>query len=74
MVLLTWGAAAATQAYVDVTSSLGMTVSCSKTKFLVAECDEDRMPLVMGSNTVECVSEFPYLGSLLLLTLYSDQH
>ena len=45
-------------------SSLGLMVSFSKTKFLVAGCDvteEDRMPLVMGSNTIEC----PYLGSLI---------
>ena len=27
--------------------------------------EEDRLPLVMGSNTIECVSEFPYLGSLI---------
>ena len=62
------GAVAATQAYVDVVSSLGLTVSFSKTKFLVTGCDlteEDRMPLVIDDNNIECVSEFPYLDSLI---------
>ena len=61
-------AAAVTQAYVDVTSSLELTswlmASFGKTKSLAVGCDvteEDRMPHVMGSNTIECVSEFSYL-------------
>ena len=61
-------AVVATQAYVDVASSLRLTVSFSKTKFLVTECDmmeEDRMPLVIDGNNIECVSELLYLGSLI---------
>ena len=54
------GALATTQAYFDVASSLGLTVSFSKTKFLVTGCDvteDDRMPLVIDDNSIEWVSE-----------------
>ena len=55
------GAFTATQVYVDVVISLGLTVSFSKTKFLVTECDvteDDRMPPVIDENNIECASEF----------------
>jgi len=57
----TKGAFTATQVYVDVIISLGLTVSFSKTKFLVTGCDvteDDRMPLVIDENNIECASEF----------------
>ena len=44
-------------------------VSLPKTKFMVVGCgvtDEDRLPLLLeDGGTVECVSQFPYLGSLI---------
>ena len=57
------------RAYVGVTRMLGLTVSLPKTKFMVVGCgvtDEDRRPLPLKDDgTVECVGQFPYLGSLI---------
>ena len=57
------------RAYVRVTRMMGLTVSLPKTKFMVVGCgvtDYDRLPLALeDGGTVECVSQFPYLGSLI---------
>ena len=49
------GATVATQAYVDVASSLGLTVSFAKTKFMVIGSGiiEEKLPLAVGDNTIE---------------------
>ncbi len=51
----------------DVAADFGLTVSFSKTKFMVMGCGltaGDCMPLPVASSVVEPVSEFRYLGSL----------
>ena len=57
------------RAYIGITRALGLTVSLNKTKFMVVGCgvtDEDRLPLPLDDGgTVEYVSQFPYLGSLI---------
>ena len=53
-------------AFCEVASSLGLTVSMTKTKLLVAGfgvCPADCSDLVIGSDRVEAVTSFPYLGS-----------
>ena len=58
------------RAYVRVARMLGLTVSLPKTnyKFMVVECgvtNDDRLPLPLeDGGTVQCVNQFPYLGSL----------
>ena len=61
-------AAAASRAYVDVTRAFGMTVSITKTKFMVVGngvSDEEKLPIAVDGGRIEWVSEFPYLGSLI---------
>ena len=61
-------AAAALRAYVDVTRAFGMTVSITKTKFMVVGSgvsDEEKLPIAVDDGQIEWVSEFPYLGSLI---------
>ena len=60
--------AAALRAYVDVTRAFGMTVSITKTKFMVVGSgvsDEEKLPITVDGGQIEWVSEFPYLGSLI---------
>ena len=52
----------------EVASSLGLTVSFVKTKFMVVVTqvsDEDKRPLPVGNDFIDWVEQFPYLGSLL---------
>jgi len=61
-------ACAAIRSYVEVASSLGLTVSFVKTKFVVVGTgvtDEEKRPLVVGDDFIEGVEQFPYLGSLI---------
>lgn len=51
----------------DVASFLKLTVSFAKTNFIMIESgivEAKKLPLAVGDNTIEWVSEFPYLGSL----------
>ena len=62
-------AVSAGRAYVRVARMLGLKVRLCKTKFMVVWyglTDDDRMPLHLeDGGTVESVSQFPYLGSLI---------
>ena len=61
-------AEAAIRTYMEVTQSFGLTVSIQKTKFMVVGhgvAEEDKLPLAVDDGSVEWVSEFPYLGSLM---------
>ena len=61
-------AAVALRAYVDVARDFGMTVSVSKTKFMVVGSEvleEEKAPISVDGGQIEWVSEFPYLGSLI---------
>ena len=60
-------ACAAIEAYIEVDSSLGLTVSFPKTKFMVIGTIisvDDQQPLVVGGGLIEWVDLFPYLGSV----------
>ena len=56
---------------------LGLTVSLPKTKFIVVGCgvtDDDRLSLPLeDGGTAECVSQFPYLGSLIAESGWSHE-
>ena len=55
---------AAVKAYVELASSLGLTVNFPKTKFMVigsAVSVDDRQPLAVGDGLIEYVDHFPYL-------------
>ena len=54
---------AAIRIYVEVASSLGLTVSFPKTKFMVI--GNTVAHLVVGDGLIEWVEQFPYLGSLI---------
>ena len=61
------GVEKAAQSYVDVASAFGLTVSITKTKFLVSGHDvqgSDKTPINLPEGSIENVDEFPYLGSL----------
>ena len=61
-------AEAAIRTYVSVTQSFGLTVSVQKTKFVVVDCgveEDDTLHMALGESSIEHVSEFPYLGSLI---------
>ncbi len=63
------GAEQAIMAYIDVADKLGLTVSIQKTKLLVSGfgvTEDDRAPIDVGENVIECVDEFPYLGSIVM--------
>ena len=68
VVLLAWSreaACTAIKAYVEVASSLGLTVSFPKTKFMVigsAVSEGDRQPLAVDDGLIECVDHFSYLS------------
>ena len=62
------GAEVAMGTYARVATSFGLTVSYSKTKWMVAGreiSESDTGPLRIGAEEVECVEEFPYLGSII---------
>ena len=53
-------------AYHSAAAAFGLTVSYSKTKFLVAGhgvTEEDMLPIMTPGGSIECVSVFAYLGS-----------
>ena len=57
----------ALQLFAEVVALFGLTVSTSKTKFLVAGngiSAEDRAPLRLGDAKIACLPEFRYLGSV----------
>ncbi len=61
-------AAATLRVYMKVAKEFGLTVSVSKTKFLMVggtATEEDKAPIVVDDGQIEWVSEFPYLGSLI---------
>ena len=54
--------------YIEVARSFGLKVSIKKTKLMVvgqAVQIEDRAPLKVGDNEVECVDQLTYLGSII---------
>ena len=54
--------------YQSVAKSFGMTVSINKTKFMVIGSNithEDKLPIKVEDGTIEHVSEFQYLGSVI---------
>lgn len=54
--------------YINVAKDFGLTVSIPKTKLMVTgrqATDGDRVPLHVNNAVIECVTEFPYLGSLI---------
>ena len=60
------GAEGTIGAYHSAAASFGLTVSYSKTKFLVAGhgvTEEDLLPIMTPGGSIECVSVFAYLGS-----------
>ena len=49
-------------------TTFGLRLSTSKTKFMAAGRevkDEDRTPIEIENSEIECVKEFPYLGSII---------
>ncbi len=57
-----------TQAFTDVTSDFGLTVSFTKTKFMAVGSsieDTDIAPMPVGGSVVNYVPDFCYLGSLI---------
>ena len=58
----------AVRVYMEVDKSFGLTLSFEKTKFMVVGygVDEgDTLPLDLPGGSIDWVSEFPYLGSLI---------
>ena len=54
--------------YQSVAKSFGLTVSINKTKFMVIGSNithEDKLPIKVEDGTIEHVSEFQYLGSVI---------
>ena len=52
----------------DVAADFGLTVSCPKTKFMVAGvdvCDEDVAPIIVGDASISHVPDFRYLPLLI---------
>ena len=61
------GAEQAILTYIEVAKAFGLTVSLPKTKLMVTGFGiggSDRAPIAVGDSEVECVEQFPYLGSL----------
>ena len=59
----------AVRVYMEVDKSFGLTLSFEKTKFMVVGygVDEgDMLPLDLPGGSIDWVSEFPYLGSLII--------
>ena len=54
--------------YIEVAADFGLTVSIPKTKLMVTgrkATAEDRASIPVGDYQIECVTEFPYLGSVI---------
>ena len=63
------GAEQAIMAYINVADKFGLTVSLPKTKLLVTGhgvTEEERAPIAVGGDYIECVDEFSYLGSVVM--------
>ena len=63
------GAEQAIMAYIDVAAKFGLTVSLPKTKLLVTGhgvTEAERAPIAVGGDHIDCVDEFPYLGSAVM--------
>ena len=61
-------ACAAIRIYIEVASSFRLSVSFSKTKFMVVGSPvaaEEKYPLVVADGFINWVNHFPYLGSLI---------
>ena len=61
-------AEAVISAYSSEARKFGLTVSTPKTKFLVVGHgmqEEESLPMSINGGTIECVKEFPFLGSLI---------
>ena len=61
------GAEEAIRSFSSVTKAFGLTVSIPKTKLMVVGCgvlEEDVEPITIEGGKIECVTKFPYLGSL----------
>ena len=59
-------ACAAIRIYVEMASSLGLSVNFSKTRFMMVGSEvaaEEKCPLVVADGTIDWVVHFPYLGS-----------
>ena len=55
--------------YMETADDFGLTVSIPKTKLTVSGYgieEEDRKPIVVRGGEIECVEEFPYLGSVVM--------
>ena len=53
----------------DVADDFGLTVSIPKTKLTVSGCgidEEDKKPIAVRVGEIECIDEFPYLGSVVM--------
>jgi len=58
----------AIQSYAEVAKQFDMTVSILKTKFMVVGHgieDGEWLPIAVYGCSIDCVSEFPYLGSVI---------
>lgn len=65
------GAEKAIDVFNSVANEFGLTVSFTKTKFMVmgpAVHDDDTVPIAIANSVVECVNEFKYLGSTIDVT------
>ena len=61
------GAERAILTYIDVAKSFGLTVSLPKTKLMVTGVgveEGDVAPIAVHDELIECVDQFPYLGSV----------
>ena len=61
------GAEQAMLSYIDVAGALGLCINLQKTKLMVVGhniMDEEKMPLLIGDSSIECVDAFTYLGSV----------
>ena len=54
--------------YMETADDFGLTVSIPKTKLTVSGygIEKDRKPIVVRGGEIECVEEFPYLGSVVM--------
>ena len=60
---------------IKVAKVFGMTVNLLKMKLIVTGygiTDEERVPIAVGGNLVECVEQFPYLHGLTSIIQWED--
>ena len=63
------GAEKTTLTYMEVADDFGLTVSVPKTKLSVCGYginEEDKKPIAVNGGEIECIDEFPYLGSVVM--------